>query len=194
MKTMHKLKMLIAVAGAVALTFSAQAAIKKVKVGKVTWTLSVSGSSAQVGDGVNCAISPTPNGALTIPAKIGKYSIKGISPNAFAECQSMSSVTIPKGVTRITTSAFGGCGSLRKVTLPSTLKSIGQGAFANCIVLSSITIPGGLTSLGEYAFAGCKALTSVTIPKGVQYVGDYAFYECSSLTKAVLADGVTDIG
>ena len=194
MKAMQKLKAIVAVAGALALAFSAQAAtIKKVKVGKVTWTLSVDKGKAIIGNGVNCAVSPKPSGALKIPAKIGNYSVWSIGANAFKEC-SITSVAIPKGVVRVRTSAFEACYNLKKVTFPSTLKDIGDRAFCNCISLTSAAIPSSLLSIGTEAFGNCEALTSVSIPMGVTVVGDYAFYNCHALTKAVLANGVTHIG
>ena len=193
--TKYRKRIGILIAAAVALAFSAQAGIKKVKEGKYTWTLSVSGSTAMIGNGseTECATSPKPSGAFKIPAKIGKYSIKGISANAFAGCQSMTSVTIPKGVKRIWGSAFAGCGSLKKATLPSGLLGIESSAFANCISLSAITFPSSVTTIGDYSFSGCTSLASVSIPKGVAVIGLCAFYQCSALAKAVLADGVTDI-
>ena len=195
MKAMQKLKAIVAVAGALALTFSAQAAtIKKVKVGKVTWTLSVEKNKAIIGNGVNCAVSPRPSGALKIPAKIGKYSVWSIGANAFLECSGITSVAIPKGVARVRTSAFEACANLKKVTFPSTLKDIGNRAFYDCTSLTTATLPSSLLSIGTEAFGNCAALTSVSIPKGVTIINDYAFRNCTSLTEAVLANGVTFIG
>lgn len=174
MKTMHKLKALVAIAGAVALTFSAQAATKKVKVGKVTWTLSVSGSSAKVGNGTDCAVSPQPNGALTIPAKIGKFTVKAIGANAFKDCDGLTAVTIPSSVTSIGDYAFSASG-LKSVSVPGSVKSVEEHAFYGCTSLKNVTLATGVEKVGVSAFEDCRSIEWVAMPHGLKTMGNYAF-------------------
>ena len=47
--------------------------------------------------------------------------------------------------------AFYGCTSLSSITLPEGLTTIGEYAFRDCTSLSSITFPEGLTKIGEFA-------------------------------------------
>ena len=74
---------------------------------------------------------------ITIPSSIeygGKqYSVTSISPGAFRDSRSLTSVTIPNSVTSIGNAAFSGCSSLTSVTIPNSVTSIGQYAFRYCI-------------------------------------------------------------
>ncbi len=89
--------------------------------------------------------------------------------------RTLTSVTIPGGVTSIGTSTFQDCTALTSVTIPNSVTTIGTRAFQNCTALTSVTIPSGVTSIGDSAFGSCSALTSVTIPASVTSIGQNAF-------------------
>ena len=80
---------------------------------------------------------------------------------AFLHCGSLTSVTVPAGVTKIGRNAFEYCFSLASVTLPDGLKEIGANAFLSCSSLASIELPTTVSYIGAAAFCGCKKLTSV---------------------------------
>ena len=128
-------------------------------------------------------------GVITFDGEVTK-----IGDNAFRDCSSLVSITIPEGVTSIGRYAFRGCSSLASVTLPDSVTSIGQGAFSNCSSLASITIPDNVTSIGGFAFEYCSSLTSITIPDSVTSIETYAFDNCTSLASITIPDGVTSIG
>ncbi len=110
---------------------------------------------------------------------IGSYAIKSgtrtIADEAFWNCISLTSVTIPNSVTSIDDGAFYCCTSLIGVIIPDSVTSIGWGAFENCTSLASVTIPDSVTNIGDYAFCECNSLKSIVIPKSVSSIGDYAF-------------------
>ena len=101
-----------------------------------------------------------------------------IGAYAFRYCHSLSSVTIPDGVTSIGTNAFYNCYSLSRITIPDGVTSIENNAFYDCYSLSRITIPDGVTSIKSSAFSYCYSLSSITIPYGVTSIGNNAFYNC----------------
>ena len=83
-------------------------------------------------------------------------------PNGLA-----GSYMIPGSVTSIGSSAFANCTSLTQVTIPNSVSSISDSAFENCTGLANIIIPNSVTSIGNSAFSSCSSLTSVTIPNSV---------------------------
>ena len=95
-------------------------------------------------------------GEVVIPSIVaynGKtYRVTGIGTDAFGNCSSLTSITIPEGVTIIGVFAFHSCSNLTSVTLPENLMSIGDYAFSHCSNLTSIIIPNGVTSIGSSAF------------------------------------------
>ena len=127
--------------------------------------------------------------SVTIPS-----SVTSIRSSAFEDCRSLTSVVIHEGVTSIGDAAFKYCSSLTSVTIPSSVTSIGSYAFYNCSSLTSVTIPSSVTSIRSSAFEDCSSLTSVTIPSSVTSIGSYAFAECRSLTSVTIPEGVTSIG
>lgn len=85
----------------------------------------------------------------------------------FSGCSTLTSVSLPLGVTIINAYEFKDCKSLSSVSIPSTVKSILIEAFSGCSSLSSIKIPSSVTSIGYYAFEGCNALTSIYVSGNV---------------------------
>jgi hypothetical protein len=71
---------------------------------------------------------------------------------------SLSSITIPNGVTEIDDYAFYYCGSLKSIIIPYSVKSIGKYAFYHS-GLTSVTIPSA--NIGDSAFKECFDLADV---------------------------------
>ncbi len=84
-------------------------------------------------------------------------------------------------VTSIGANAFDNCSSLGSVTLPKHLTSIGKAAFWSCSSLTSIKVPEGITSIEENTFYGCKKLATVTLPSTITSIGKWAFADCPAL-------------
>lgn len=98
-----------------------------------------------------------------------------------------TSYKIQEGTRFICNDAFKNCESMTDITLPKGLVMIGIEAFELCKKLTSITLPESVTTIGEKAFAGCWELASINIPKKVQFVGNDLFHGCTSLP---VIDGV----
>lgn len=81
---------------------------------------------------------------LTIPATtihLGKtYTVVAIGEEAFENCTSVTSVTIPNSVTSIGKYAFCNCNNMTSVTIPNSVKSIGGAAFSWCKSLNKVNI------------------------------------------------------
>ena len=117
-----------------------------------------------------------------------------IGSDAFRNCTSLTSITIPSSVISIDFEAFEGCTSLTSVTIPSSVTSIESYVFSRCKSLTSITIPSSVTIIKNCAFEDCTSLTSITIPSSVISIGFGAFGGCTGLTSVTIPSSVTSIG
>lgn len=119
-------------------------------------------------------------------------------------------VSIPNGITTISTSLFQGRDKITSVALSDSVKSIENNAFYNCSGLTNIAIPSGIISIAENAFYGCEGIRTATMPtmaleyigksklqsiviNGGVSIGDREFYGCSNLTSIAL-NSVTHLG
>ena len=129
-------------------------------------------------------------GVVTVPQGVTK-----ISSYAFSCCEDITEVILPEGVQSIGYKAFYGCTNLTRINLPDSLTAIGQYIFYGCTSLTQINLPDGITSIGQYAFYGCTALAmDLVIPDSVTSLGKYAFYQCKALTSLDLGEGLVTIG
>ncbi len=75
-------------------------------------------------------------GKVTIPANViinnVQYEVKHIGDKAFSECENVTVIAIPEGVTTIGSHAFYDCESLREVYVPSSLLICQYDAFEGC--------------------------------------------------------------
>ncbi len=115
--------------------------------------------------------------------------VKVIPVHAFMNCVSLTSITIPDGITSIE-GAFYGCKSLQKIDIPQSVTQM-KYAFVSCSSLTDVRIPEGVTDLTG-TFAGCSSLTDVKIPASVTKLSS-AFDGCSALKSILIPEGVTDI-
>ena len=134
---------------------------------------------------------------LDIPNKIivkeQNYTTTSIGKNAFEDCSSLTSITMPNSLTSIGKWGFSWCESLTSIKIPDRVESIGKWAFSHCTGLKSITIPDRVESIGDGVFNACSGLTSVIIGQNVASIGEYTFSNCSSLTLITIPNSVISI-
>ena len=131
---------------------------------------------------------------ISIMPKIDGYDIVSIGEEAFANCTSLQSVTIPASVTEIGSAAFYGCTALTKVTVPDAVTKIEQGTFFSCTALTDLTLGKDTTEIGDMAFGYCTSLETVTLPDTVETLGDQLFYYCTALDEVQIPEKVTELG
>ena len=110
------------------------------------------------------------SGAVEIPQTVSynnkTYRVTGIVSDAFEDCRTLTSITLPNTVTFIGSGAFAGCCSLSKVVFSQYLRYIGECAFLRCESLNRIDLPAYLQTIDELAFCG-SGLKSISIPDSV---------------------------
>lgn len=122
-------------------------------------------------------------GTVEIPATLGGYPVTGIKMQAFIECTSLKSVSMPESMTWIGDSAFAGCTGLEQVEISPNLTAIGPNSFYSCNGLTSVVVPDKVTSIGSLAFFGCLKLESITIPASVTTLDSTFVFGCTNLKK-----------
>jgi len=132
------------------------ATLQAASVSDLTFTLNGDGTVYSVTDCLESA-----SGSLDIPSIYNDLPVTSIGDNAFRNCPSLISITIPDSVTSIGRYAFYYCTSLTSITIPDSVTSIGLGAFNFCTSLTSITIPDSVTSihLGTFYGTGVTSLS-----------------------------------
>ena len=98
----------------------------------------------------------------TVVSNRASYLVTSIGKNAFFDCKSLTSITLPDSIKSIGFGAFMSCESLSKITLPDNVKSIESNAFYRCELLTEITIPNSVKSLGYEVFNNCISLKTIT--------------------------------
>lgn len=128
---------------------------------------------------------------ITVPEKIGPYTVTEISGSAFARVDNLKKIEIPETVTKIDVSAFYESRNLEEVILPSGITEIASSTFFGCKSLEKIELPESIVKIGENAFEE-SGITEIDIGKNVKHIGRWAFAECYEL-KHVEIPGTVEV-
>ncbi len=108
-----------------------------------------------------------------------KYEFNGVEyaihPGPFFACDSLKSITIAEGTTKISKYLFAGATGLEEITIPDSVTLIEEGAFENALRLKSIVIPDAVTKIDKNAFLSCVSLKDVKLSQNLTYLGGKAF-------------------
>lgn len=114
-----------------------------------------------------------------------------IEPDCFSFCDSLKTVKLGRGLSRISTSMFKCSKALKSIEIPANIKVIednafsmydqdyGQGHLINS--LNAVKFNEGLEKIGISAFYCCSNITELTFPNSLEVIGASAFKECSGL-------------
>ena len=156
-----------------------------------------------------------------------RYSVTSIEPLAFCGCHFIESLELPSTLETIREKTVILCSSLSTITIPSGVSDIADGAIYGNAMLNEIivdtlnrffdsrfdcnaiirkkdntlvtgcnntTIPESVTCIADGAFHDCSGLGYVCIPSGVEVIGDNAFEGCNNLKTVIFSNGIRKIG
>ena len=114
----------------------------------------------------------------------------------------ITSVTITKGVEKISALTLAGCSNLTSIVVVDENTKYDSREDCNAVIetnsntlilgCSTTFIPNSVTSIDSYAFYECRNITSIVIPKTITEISNGAiFFGCNSLTSIVVEDGNT---
>lgn len=118
----------------------------------------------------------------------------GANVDYLPDINTLETVTLINGATKIPDYAFSGCTNLKSVTIPDSVTSIGDGAFQNCSNLENIEIPDGVKIIGNRVFNYCSKLRIIKLPDKLEKIGNYSFFACKLLNSVDLPSTLISIG
>ena len=143
---------------------------------------------------------------VTIPTEHDGYPVTEIGLDSFRGCQILRSVTIPEGITGISSFAFFDCNNLESVHLSKSIKRFFGGCFASCNSLTEVTVDpdnpwfcsiDGVVYTKDQKelvfYPPGKADEECVIPEGCSIIGRDAFAFCENLKRIIVPSTVTDI-
>jgi hypothetical protein len=113
----------------------------------------------------------------------------------------ITAIVVEEGITELGENAFAEQESVKTVTLPSTLTKIANSCFKDCINLQTVLGGTGVTSIEANAFKYCSLLETVELSSALLEVGEAAFDELKKSltvrfhgTEAQWSDVEIDVG
>lgn len=139
-----------------------------------------------------------PTGHLVIPDSVEwngtHYAVKELGRFALCTCDSLTSVTVPQGVTSIRLMALARNTLLEFVILPDNLAVLEDLCFYDDESLVSVNIPASVGVIPIGTFERCRSLQTFVVPEGITRLEEFAFEECSNLVSVQLPSTLTFIG
>lgn len=131
------------------------------------------------------AMADAPVNRLELPD-----SVTEIDYEAFAGCDALQSVRLPKHLELVEPGIFSGCLSLEKIEMCDTIKALSESMFERCASLVEFPFRNGILELPRNVFSECVSLKSATIPPSVAAIRSGAFGYCENLETVVLPAGL----
>ena len=147
---------------------------------------------------VEVGCSDTEIDSITVPSHVlyndTLYTVTTLRIQAFTYCSSLSYISLPHTLEKISHMALCGYPNLEgSITIPPSVKSIGSSAFNNQRNLKHVILPEGIEYVGQDCFKDCNSLEdTIYIRKDVTY-GSSVYAFCPKIKQIVIEEGVTSI-
>ena len=176
-----------------------------VTIGGLTWYYRVVDGVAEIWrDGKTAVSSDSPITAITLPATLGGYQVKGVGDGALSNLRGIESVNIPGSYEWIGDYAFSNCTVMASISIGYGVRHIGARVFMNTIV-REIALPDSVIEMGGNISAGTLFTSSINIQDSSHFVYDVngaiynkdktKLYACPTRAESVISlpDTVTNI-
>lgn len=164
---------------------------------------SISGGEATI---IGCDTKAT--GDLFIPSTLEECPVTEISLYSFAQCESITGISIPDSVKKIGDCAFSDCTALKNVIIGKGLEKLGNSVFSNCTALEKFSVAadnavyssdetGVLYNKDKTAlliFPAANAATTYKVAENVRTIADNTFLGTANVKTIEIGDNVTSIG
>lgn len=160
---------------------------------------------------------------IVIPSEHDGFAIRTIGPNAFKDCNFITSVDVPNTVTDIFNSVFENCTSLKSIEFKEGLHFIENDAFKGCSSLENAILPNSMINLPKRLVTDCasiklneysnglylgnnsnpylalisvkdKSVKQFTAHDNCEIIAGEIFSECTDLEDIIIPNGVRSIG
>ena len=91
-------------------------------------------------------------GDIEIPAEIDGYTVTAIGYRAFHLREEMTSISLPEGLVTIEDEAFAGCESLKSIVIPRSVEEIGSCALGYDFIAMQITVGSKYSDFTIYGY------------------------------------------
>lgn len=135
-------------------------------------------------------------GVVTIPDKIGDYTVTAIGDAAFAHHAAVTGLIIPETVTALGCQIIEGT-SITSITIPPNVSRHHEWTWHSplkgCETLEEIRFADGTTKITDYIAAECS-VKRIVFPESLKKIEEGAFYKCSSLSSVTFPESLSEIG
>ncbi len=152
---------------------------------------------------------------LVIPTSLGGYAVVSIGAGAFMGSTTLETLSIPEGISTISSKAFASCPNLASVEIGASVSYIGSKAFADCGRLSNVMFKGNISNIEPDAFENSSWVSGqssefvvlgttllkyngkdevVTIPDGIKTIAANAFAYNTTIKRVNFPSSLEKIG
>ena len=121
--------------------------------------------------------------------------LRSIGESAFYDCSSLTDVTLPSNLVRLSASSFEKTPFIKYNTESvEGIQYLGTVAIGCDKSLSVVNFREGTLGIADCSWSSYTNVTDIHLPSTLEYIGEYAFRDCSLLKSIVFPESLKEIG